>query len=131
MSDILTKPKVVIAEKIKQEIAEQEELEAQVVVHCQIQTPSNMPMGVRIWPTTFLLDNDSQHQSKLLHHENIPLVPQWKEIPPNTSYTFTLFFSALPQSCAKFHMVELITQSGGFEALNLLRNKLDVYYVKI
>lgn len=131
MSDTLTKPKVKIDKKIKEEIAEQEDLEAQVVVHCQIRTPSNMPMGIRIWPTTFLLDNGSQHQSKLLHHENIPLVPQWKEVPPNTSYTFTLIFSALPKSCSKFHMLELIPQSGGFEALDIMRNKMDIYYVKI
>lgn len=131
MSDTLTKPKVKIDNKIKLQVEEQSHLEQQVIVHCKIRTDQNMSMGIRIWPTTFLLDNNSDHQSKLLHHENIPMVPEWKEIPKGDTYTFTLFFSALPKPCVKFHMVELIPSAGGFQALNILRTKSDVYYVEL
>lgn len=131
MTDTLTKPKVEIDKKIKKQIKANEDLEKQVIVHCKLNTPSTMNMGIRIWPTTFLLDHHSNHKSKLLHHENIPMVPSWKEIPANANYTFTLIFEALPKSCDKFHMKEVIPQSGGFEVLNIKRNKTDVYYVNI
>jgi len=131
MSDTLTKPKVDIAEDLSFKVKEQEDLEQQVVVHCKINTPPKVPMGIRIWPSTFLLDHDSDHKSTLLHHENIPLMPGWKMVPSNKEYVFTLFFSGLPKSCSKFHLVELIPQKGGFESLNIIRNKRDVYTVHL
>lgn len=131
MSDVLSKPKVKIGDKIKKQIKAQEDYEKQVIVHCKIKTSDNMSMGIRIWPTTFLLDNDSNHQSTLLHYENIPMVPEWKEIAPGVDYVFTLIFSGLPKSCSKFHLIEVIPQSGGFEVLNIGRNKTDVYSVEL
>lgn len=131
MSDILTKPKVKIDEKIKKQAKEQEALEQQVIVHCSLVTPATMDIGIRIWPSTFLLDNNSDHKSKLIHQENIPMMPNWKSIPAGKEYRFTLFFSGLPKSCSKFHMIELIPQSGGFEVLNIIRNQTDVYDVKL
>ncbi len=129
MSDVLTKPKIKIEEDLKKQILEQEQLEQQVIVHCNIRTPQQSPIGVRIWPTTFLLDHTSDHKSTLLHNENIPLMPDWKMVPPGVTFRFTLIFSSLPKTCNKFHLVELIPQSGGFEALNITRNDRDVYEV--
>lgn len=131
MSDVLTKPKVKIANDLKVKAKQQEDLEQQVIVHCNIVTPSQTPMGIRIWPSTFLLDDKSDHKSRLLHNENIPLMPNWKMVPSGEKYKFTLIFSGLPKSCDKFHLVELIPQSGGFESLNIIRNKTDVYQVHL
>lgn len=123
--------KVKVSPKIKRLVKEQEDLEKQVVVHCTIRNDSSTHLGIRIWPTTFLLDEGSNHKSQLVHHENIPLLPNWKFIAGKSSCTFTLFFSALPKSCVRFHMVELIPQPDGFEVMNIERNEQDVYHVRL
>ena len=131
MSDILTKPKITIAKELKSKIKEQADLEKQVIVHCKIKTPASLQMGIRIWPTTFLFDHTSEHKSQLVHQENIPLMPGWKSIPSGSIYTFTLIFNGLPRTCYKFHLIELTPQTGGFESLNIIRNKTDVYTVEL
>ena len=131
MSDTLTKPKIKVDADIKKQVKEQEELEQQVIVHCTLHAPASMTMGVRIWQSTFLFDKESSHKSKLLHQENIPLAPSWKDIAPGAKFTFTLFFSPLPKSCTEFHLREVIPVSGGFEVQNIKRNHMDVYRVRI
>lgn len=129
MTDIFTKPGVEVSEELKEMAKAIEQLEQQVIVHCHIK--ASMDVNIRIWQTTFLLDHASSHKSQLLHNENIPLVPAWKKIPSHVEYVFTLFFSGLPKSCKKFHLFEVIPESGGFEALNIIRNDSDVYHVNL
>lgn len=40
---------------------------------------------------------------------------------------FTLIFEELSKGCKNFDLIEMIPQSGGFEAFNISRNNMDVY----
>ncbi len=107
------------------------EEEKQVIVHCCF--PASIYEGnlIRIWPTTFLIDEHLGHQSSLIHHENISLFPYWTEVTPMKDYWFSLIFSGLPKSCTQFHLKEVIPEDGGFFIKNITRNSTDVYSVKI
>ena len=98
-----------------------------VIVHCRYSGGGL----IRVWRSTFLVDHDSNHRSKLLHAENISLYPVWTQIDGNSGLNFTLYFEALPKSCTKFDLHEIITQSGGFFVEGIVRNEIDIYRVEI
>jgi hypothetical protein len=107
------------------------ELEAShVYVHCYFNNTVK-DMLIRIWKTTFLVDKNSSHRSKLVHVENISYAPQWTVIPENKLFQFLLIFDALPKGCEIFDLLEDIPQPGGFYVANIMRNKKDVYHVYI
>lgn len=107
------------------------ELEAShVYVHCYFNNTVK-DMLIRIWKTTFLVDKNSSHRSKLVHVENISFAPQWTVIPENKLFQFLLIFDALPKGCEMFDLLEDIPQPGGFYVANIMRNKKDVYHVYI
>jgi hypothetical protein len=107
------------------------ELEAShVYVHCYFNNTVK-DMLIRIWKTTFLVDKNSLHRSKLVHVENISYAPQWTVIPENKLFQFLLIFDALPKGCEIFDLLEDIPQPGGFYVANIMRNKKDVYHVYI
>jgi len=86
-------------------------------------------MYMRIWPTTNLYDNSSDHRSELVHAENICYYPQWQEMSLGDNY-FTLIFAGLPRSCTFFDLVEHCNGNiGAFRVMNIPRNESDVYYV--
>jgi hypothetical protein len=121
-----------IAEIERPEIAfsiETEE-ESQVIVHCSYTSAGSGDL-IRIWPTTFLIPQNSSFKSQLIHAENITLFPFWTEIPLGKTHTFTLVFQGLPRDCILFDMVEEIGQPGAFVVKNIRRNKTDVYHVEI
>ncbi len=107
------------------------EEEKQVIVHCCF--PASIYEGnlIRIWHTTFLIDEVLGHKSNLIHHENISLFPYWTEVPPFKDYWFTLIFSGLPRDCKNFDLKEELPEEGGFLVKNIKRNATDVYRVKI
>lgn len=105
--------------------------EAQVIVHIAFTASQQGAELIRIWKSTFLIDQHSSHKSELLHAENITLYPVWLEIPAGKKWVFTLYFSALPKSCTQFDLIEDIPQSGGFHFPNIRRNKSDVYRLKL
>ena len=127
--DTLTKPNIAqeILEMLKPETLE----EKQVIVHCCF--PATFFLGnlIRIWPSTFLVNESLAHKSSLIHHENITLFPDWTEVPPFKDYWFTLVFAGLPKDCKTFDLQEIIPQEGGFHIKNIKRNGSDVYRVKI
>ena len=98
-----------------------------VIVHCRYSGGG----VIRVWRSTFLLDHSSNHRSKLLHVENISLYPLWTPIEGNSGLNFTLYFEALPKSCTKFDLHEIIPQPGGFFVEGIVRNELDIYRVEI
>lgn len=101
-----------------------------VYVHCNfINTGKNMM--IRIWKTTFLVDDLSATRSKLLHAENISIAPHWTPIPVGGKYSFLLIFSGLPKSCKQFDLKEEISQPGGFYIQNISRNESDVYHLEL
>ena len=101
-----------------------------VYVHCHVDN-GQRDMLIRIWKTTYLVDQAGGTRSGLVHAENISLAPVWTLIPDHMPYTFLLIFSALPKSCALFDLVEEIPQPGGFLVKNIKRNQTDVYHVNI
>lgn len=114
---------------VSKELASQVETQAQVIVHCHF-LASGPGDGYRIWPTTFLTDQQSGRRSKLIHAENVCYYPQWQFAQKAGWHSFTLVFEALPSSCTLFDLTEEIPESGAFKALGIRRNKSDVYNVE-
>jgi len=106
----------------------QVQVEKQVVVHCSVTGLPNVH-SVRVWPTIYLIPSGTKTRSKLLHHFNIVLYPEWQIIGPTGRHHFTLIFEGLPADCKWFDIVEIIPESGAFEARNIARNESDVYQV--
>lgn len=98
-----------------------------VIVHCRFEGEG----ALRIWRSTFLVDSNSNHRSKLLHAENIALAPQWLLISGTSGHSFTLYFEALPKSCTVFNLHEIIPQPDGFLITGIARNNIDVYRLNI
>lgn len=101
-----------------------------VYVHCYFQNEWKDAL-VRIWKTTFLVDQGSGVKSGLLHAENISIAPLWTLIRDNSVHSFLLIFAALPKSCSRFDLVEEIPQPGGFHVTNIPRNQNDVYHIDV
>lgn len=104
--------------------------DSHVYVHCHFEAPSENAL-IRIWRTTYLIDQASGARSPLVHAENISIAPQWTMIPEGITFSFLLIFSALPKSCLQFDLKEEIAQPGGFHVRNIQRNETDVYHVNI
>ena len=101
-----------------------------VYVHCYFKNTFTNMM-IRIWKSTFLIDQGSGTKSELVHIENISYAPEWTAVPDNQLFHFLLIFSALPKSCVKFDLLEDIPQSGGFHVTDIMRNEQDVYRVDL
>lgn len=114
-----------VEEKVetKQEIKTLESEERQTIVHCTC----GEDYAYRIWPTTFLIEHETHKQIKLITAFNISFAPQWTL---NDGRGFTLIFEGLSKECKSFDLKEIIPENDGFEALNIQRNKTDVYHVK-
>lgn len=126
---VITEPGVSISPDLLEELKSQIHEQGQIVVHCIQESP--YPSFIRIWPSTYLYDHHSSHRSELVHAEKICYYPQWMAVDEGQNY-FTLIFSGLPGSCSIFDLIEHCENEGGaFKALNIRRNKSDVYYVKV
>ena len=101
-----------------------------VYVHCYFQNEWKDAL-VRIWKTTFLVDQATGLKSGLIHAENISIAPLWTIIPDKITHNFLLVFGALPKGCNQFDLIEEIPQPGGFCVKNIQRNGRDVYHVDI
>lgn len=124
-----TTPTVKLDNKLREEILSQIHEEGMVIVHCIYDAA--MDGGIRIWPSTVLIDKASGERCKMHHAENITIAPEWTYVPEGKTYRFTLIFAPLPKSCESFDLLEDIPQSGGFFIQNIRRNKSDVYHVVI
>lgn len=129
MNDLVKEYTLNIDKKVKNELLNKNLEEKQVIVHV-VFTPT-VPTSIRIWPSTFLLDHHSDHKSKLIHHENIPLCPIWKHVQPFKTTNFTLYFSPLPRHCTIFDLREIIPEENGYEIFNIARNSKDIYYLNV
>jgi hypothetical protein len=101
-----------------------------VYVHCYFHNTMKDAL-VRIWRTTYLIDQHQGSRSQLIHAENISYAPQWTIIPNNNTFSFLLIFSALPKSCTQFDLIEDIPMPGGFVVRNIQRNQTDVYHIDL
>ena len=127
--EVISKP--IIAKEILESLQTKIEEEKQVIVHCCFPATSSDDTLIRIWASTFLVDDRIGHKSTLIHHENISIFPYWTDIPAFKDYWFTLVFSGLPKDCDSFDLREEIPQEGGFVVKNIKRNSSDIYRVKI
>ena len=121
-------PAGVIKTRSSIEVKTLPEKEHQVIIHC-IHTAGADGMYIRIWPTTFLIAKGVQHRSELVLAENIPMAPEWMNVPPGSTVQFSLIFTGLPKSCLFFDLVEEIPEPGAFLFPNIQRNESDVYTI--
>ena len=129
MAIVISNPKVNISPDLLEDLKEQIHEQGQVVVHC-IQVTDHASY-IRIWPSTYLFDQHSEHASELVHAENITYFPEWKAVQSGENY-FTLIFSGLPKSCLVFDLLEQCNnQAGAFRVNSIPRNSTDVYYVQV
>ena len=128
--NIIVEPKVkpVVETSVKEAFEQKGSLEQQVIVHGTY-TAGVFGDGIRIWQSTFLCDQHSDHQSKLIYTEGITMFPTWTLLPPGEKINFLLVFSGLPKSCSVFDLKEIIPEPDGFEIKNIRRNATDVYHV--
>ncbi|MEO6228530.1 MAG: hypothetical protein ABJB11_01435 [Ferruginibacter sp.] len=128
MSSItIAKPQVRIDEAVKELIAEQKE--QCTIVHCRYF--SDEPAGVRIWPTTYLVE-DTGKRCKLVKVFNISIMPEWTFHFTNNDYIrFTLVFEALSEDCRQFYLYEDISQPFGFYSNTVTKNSSGVYTVEV
>lgn len=123
----ISRPKIEVDAAI-QEIIRYEH-ERMTIVHCKVYTPE--PTGIRIWPTTFLVQEDGT-RSKLLHAFNISFYPHWTlHSVYDQEICFTLVFEGLKSSCNQFFLLEDIPEPGGFYSAAVARNDTDVYEVDL
>lgn len=127
--ETLTKPEIVteVLESLQTKIQE----ERQVIVHCCLPATYQLGNMIRVWQSTFLIDEALNHRSPLIHHENISLFPEWTLVPPTKDFWFTLIFAGLPKDCKIFDLKEVIPEEGGFFVKNIKRNATDIYRVMI
>ena len=85
--------------------------------------------GMRIWPTTYLICNQTGHRSRLLYTENVGRYPNWKWLAANER--FLMVFEALPDECRTFDVFEDIPEEGELHLRNILRNRTEVYDLPI
>lgn len=126
----VVQPQTEVEEVVSYQLKGEIDVESQVIIHCTF-TSTGWGEGIRIWPSTYLYDNNSPHRSELLYSENIAKFPQWTFLKPFKKAHFTLVFSGLPKSCKSFDLIEEIPQNDGFEFFNILRNKTDVYHIDL
>ena len=131
-------PNTLIREKIKEKIVDREMLtelsekveeQAQVVVHI-LYPAQAVPYAIRIWKCASLYSRSSTHCSKLLHADNINIAPNWTDIDGQTPYYFTLFFEGFPKDVLIFDLHEKINEPGGFFFPSIVRNELDIYWIR-
>ncbi|MBK8110198.1 MAG: hypothetical protein IPK46_07615 [Saprospiraceae bacterium] len=106
---ILTEPSIQIDPEILAELTNETEEAGQVVLHILYNTPMHTFMNIRIWPSTYLFDQHSNHRSELVHVENICLYPNWMPCFPGEKFHFTLIFSGLPKIVRCLILLKFVT----------------------
>lgn len=121
MPFIETKP----VEHIKIEFAVKPFEERQTIVHCSHW--SLIGSLLRATPEMYLVDKISGKKYNLLLAIDIAFFPEWTPVNETGYYHFTLIFEGLDEDCIMFDLVEESGDPMVFSALNILRNKTDVY----
>ena len=99
------------------------------IVHCRYYTEA--PVGARVWPTTYLVENDGRVR-ELLHTFNISTTTTMQIYNVYCGYIyFTLMFEPLTDKCTSFHIEEIIPDTNGFISHEISRNKTGVYHIEL
>jgi hypothetical protein len=126
--EIITLPRYKIEEELLESAKTRTLEENQVIIHVQI-FDDESPTGIRLWPSTFLIDREGGHRAKLLYMEGISAAPHWTYM--REKHSFTLVFEGLPKDCNVFDLIEDIPTSFRFEYLGISRNSSDVYHLSM
>ncbi len=103
--------------------------ERQTIVHCSLWMSSNN--GMRATPETFLIDKLNGKKYKILTALGIAFYPQWTRTYNEGYQNFTLIFEGLGGDCIMFDLIEESEDPSLFASFNILRNKTDVYNVRL
>lgn len=107
----------------------QTEEQRTTIVHCRLFSP--FPTLARIWNNTYLAEEGGRKVS-LIKAFNISMAPDWTWFFAREGFlTFTLLFEGLSKGCTHFHLVEDITEPGGFFSEKIKRNRTDVYEIEL
>jgi hypothetical protein len=131
MNRAIKEPEKIVSEEPVYETEEQVDEEKQIIIHCRCDSQGSDDSYIRIWKTTFLIDQDSAFRSDLLFAYNISFYPVWDLLPGNSSRKITLVSGGLPKSCRIFDLIEVADGTGEFVSKGIVRNKEDVYYTMI
>ena len=127
MSLTITEESIQIDEKLL--TLTQDEKEKCTIVHCSYHATDEYFVGVRIWPSTFLVQDDGR-RCKLIKEFNITRAPQWTYY-YSPDARFTLVFEGLSKDCKSFYLQEYIAEEGSFYTDEIPRNNTDVYRVNV
>ena len=123
--------KITLDPKQRQHFKHSAEEQGQVIVHCTFKNHQQTATAIRIWPSTFLLCNQSEHVSELVTSD-LPEFPGWLRIYKYMGVKFTLVFSGLPKHCKTFDLEEHCGNQGGeFVVRSIPRNSTDVYHIEL
>ena len=121
-------PSIEMDEFVKNALLHHTEVRGQVIVHVKYATPHWQDSMIRIWPTTFLVSQQTAEKSPIVNAVNITWYPVYMPLSGPVTL-FTLIFEGLPKNCTSFDLIEETLQSDGFEYRNIARNKSDVYTI--
>lgn len=127
---ILIQPAVEISEETREKLLSLICDERQVIIHCKLFNPYPWAYA-RIWETTYLIDHETDHRSRLLYVDGIPKFPYSTEMAMGATLYFTLIFSALPKFCTTFKFLEQTAGKIGFHVPMIKRNTADVYNIDL
>ncbi len=105
----------------------------QVILHCSF-TPISKLSSIRISRNTYIYDETSDHKSKLIHVEAIPIAPEKRIVKNRKTAYFTLVFTGLPKSCTHFKFVEIEPHGENMDPFltpTIFRNSTDVYDITL
>ena len=119
--------------KIDAKLAELPSEERQVVIHinhhpCFQSCVSSGACSVCLNSTVYLLPNTISTPSLLVHAINAELLDNMMSLKKEVM-NFSLIFSGLPRDATSFDFIE--PGDGGWRLLNIKRNKIDVYVLRI
>lgn len=109
------------------QLSEQVDHQHMVLVHLNIYGP----MPYRVWPTTYLFDQHSDHRSQLLHIENMAIHPTYAYVDIGQRKHRRLNLEGLPKSCTVFDFREVIPESGPFEQKGIPHNTSEIYTLEL
>jgi len=127
--EIVTQPKVWLDPGLLESLKTLYQEENQVIVHVHLKV-RNPPLGIRIFPSTFLIPREDGPSSKMIQSIGISKAPQWMYI-DHKSCVFTLIFEGLAKECQLFDLVEVIPLTDPFEFHGIVRNQTDVYHLSM
>ena len=129
----ITYPTISSSVAIDAKLAELPSEERQVVIHinhhaCFRTCVSSGACSVCLNSTIYLLPNTVSTPSLLVHAINADLLDNMMILKKEVM-NFSLIFSGLPRDATSFDFIE--PGDGGWRLLNIKRNKIDVYVLRI